>query len=115
MKNPVETSRLIVFFAMLVLIAACIHTAFDTSRRESIKELLVILLFLTIPLAFIASATLHAERKALSFISAFIALGVGGFVEYQYYSYPSPSNVYLLALSILTYWASTIVAYFSYE
>jgi len=114
-KKPLDISRIIVFFAMLVLIAACVHTAFDTSRHESIKEFLVLLLFYILPLIFIASATLHAERKALSFISAFIALGVGSLVEYQYYSHADPSNVFLIASSILTYWLSTIIAYFSYE
>ena len=115
MKKPLEIPRMIVFSAMLVLIAACIHTSFDTSRNESIKDFLILMLLYILPLMFIASAALHGERKALSFISAFIALGTGLLIEYQYYAHPSPSNAFLIALGILIYWFSAIIAYFAFE
>lgn len=108
--------RLFTVIALIILMAVGVHTAFDGNRSAyaPIKYSLFTILIYLSPLMLVLVSVVKAHRNAVALSAAWVAIFVGGYIEYGYYASHDPSKVMLLAVNLVAYWGCGFVAIFSF-
>ena len=117
MWNQISKPRLVMLFALLALAGVSAHTSFDGNKsgQAPIEDAFATMGIYVSPLIIVAVALVSAEKQNRALIASWMALLVGGLVEFGYYNSHDHSKVMLLAISTLAYWVSAAISLSAYS